>query len=748
MKRNIKLAGLPFFICLFIFSLNARADYVTLDGKPVTQGQMLIASESMDRIKFTSNKPLGTDRFILEKTNAEVEITGVIARVRVQQLFINPYDDRLETVYVFPMPENSAVDRYSFKIGEKVIKGVVKKKEEARKEYEQARNDGRKAGLLEQERPDIFTQSLVNIPPGATVTANIEYVQTLKIDGADYLFSFPMVVAPRYIPGQQASRGNTGRGWANDTDQVDDASRITPVTVPPGMRTGHDVDITVKVEAGMPITNITGVTHELEIVNTSETAAVVKLKNGPIIPNKDFMLEYKVGGDKTMLAFMTHKSETDDGYFSMVIQPKHNVERKEVSPREVIFLLDKSGSMQGMPLNQLKLFSEQVLATLNPQDYFNIFGFSNDLKIFAPNSIEATEANITKGQTFINNLMAGGGTEMLPAVKEVFRSDKRELNMHRYVIMITDALVGNDKKILNYLKKPECSYLRIYPIAMGPAPNNYLIERAAEIGRGFSIRVTNQDNASEMAKRFASKISYPIMTDLNIDWGNLKIKDVLPSPLPDLYADRPLIMIGRYERSGISDVALSGNILNNKIVTKFRLDLPETEKEHDSLPVLWARARIRHLTNKELGNISGETREEITDIGLKYQIVTDYTSFIAVERDIPKNIAKNLITRDVLVAIPEGMEHLFTVKGQQSNQYIPAQRNDKAKSINMESIQQSSPTVVAASKPSTGTYQRSHSSSGGGGSVGILSIIFAPVLILVRLIERRLNKRKINYCNR
>ncbi len=746
--KNKKLINLALFICVFIFGGNALADYVTLDGKPVTQGQMLIASDSMDRLRSSYVQPVNTDRFILNKTNVEVEISGVIARVRVQQLFINPFNDRLETTYVFPLPENSAVDAYSFKIGEKMIKGVVKEKEEARREYEQARNDGRKAGLLEQERPDIFTQSLVNVPPGASVTANIEYVHTLKIDGANYLFSFPMVVAPRYIPGNQAGRSNVGRGWADDTDQVPDASRITPVTVPPGMRTGHDVDITVKVDAGMPITNITGVTHELDIVSSSETMAVVRLKNGPVIPNKDFIFEYRVGGDRTMLAFMTHRSDSDGGYFSMMIQPKHNVERKEVSPREVILLLDTSGSMQGVPLTQLKLFSEQVLATLNPQDYFNICAFSSDLKKLSPDSIEATESNIITGRNYIRNLISNGGTEMLPAIKEILRPDSRELNLHRYVIMITDALVGNDKRILKYLNKPENSHMRIYPVAMGPAPNNYLIERAAEIGRGFSMRVTNQDNAAEMAKRFTSKVSFPIMTDLRIDWGNLKVKDILPSPLPDLYADRPLIIIGRYEKPGVSDVRLTGNILGQKAETKFKVDLPERKKEHDSLPVLWARARVRYLINAEIGNISGETRDEITDIGLRYQIVTDYTSFIAVERDIPKDISKNLITQDVLVAIPEGMEHLFDGKGQSSNQFIPSQKNKSTVHTVTAENQTYRPAVVAANRPSSGSYSTPQRSSGGGGSVGLLSIIFAPFLLVIRLLESRFNRKDKKGLNR
>jgi Ca-activated chloride channel family protein len=735
------------FISTLLLSLTgaggaALADYVTIDGKPVTQGQMLIASASLDKVQPSSSPSTATDQFILRKTETEVEITGVVARVRLRQVFENPYDERLETIYVFPMPENAAVDAYSFRINEKVIKGVVKEKEQARKEYEQAKQEGRKAGLLEQERPDIFTQSLVNIPPRATVVANIEYVHTLKIDGANYLFSFPMVVAPRYIPGQQVNRGNLGRGWADDTDQVPDASKITPQYIPPGMRAGHDIEVTVTIDAGMPIQQITGVTHELATNKTSETTATVTLKNGPVIPNKDFVLEYKVGGQNTMLAALTHKGE-GDGFFSIVIQPKHAVERKEVSPRNIVLLLDISGSMDGTPVNQLRVFSEHVLGTLNPQDKFNIIAFNNDRSTFASQDLEATPENISKGQSFIRGLRSSGGTEMLPAIRQALQPASEEQNTHRYVIMVTDALVGNDTTILNHLNQPQYAHLRVYPVAMGSAPNDYLIQRAAEIGRGFSMRITNEDNAAEIAQRFASKISYPLMTDLSIDWGQLKVKEIIPEPLPDLYADRPLVLIGRYEKAGTAKVKLTGNMMGNKVTSEFDLDLPESNKAHDSLPVLWARARIRQLTNKEIGNISNSTRERIKDLGLEYQIVTDYTSFIAVERDIPGNLSQNLRTQQVLLAIPEGMDHLFDGNAQANGPSVHAQNASNAPIMKpAEQREQAVRPAVPSSTPSrpdSGGYRRS---GGGGGSVGMVSIVLSSLLLAVRSVGIYLNRKK------
>lgn len=747
--------------CLAGAGANAFADYVTIDGKPVTQGQMLIADASLDQVKATSpgTQPV-TDQFILQKTEMEAEITGVVARVRLRQVFQNPYDERLETIYVFPMPENAAVDGYSFRIGEKVIKGVVKEKEQARKEYAQARQEGRKAGLLEQERPDIFTQSLVNIPPRATVVANIEYVHTLQIDGANYLFSFPMVVAPRYIPGQPVNRGNVGRGWADDTDQVPDASRITPQYMPPGMRAGNDIAVTVKIDAGMPIQNITGVTHEIAVQKHSETTATVTLKNGPVIANKDFVLEYKVGGQSTMLATMTHKGDGEDGFFSIVLQPKHNVERKEISPRDMVLLLDISGSMQGVPVSQLKVFAEYLLGTLNPQDRFNIIAFNDNTATFAADCQAATPANISSGQAFVGGLRSTGGTEMLPAIREALKPASEEENPHKYVILVTDALVGNDSSILGYLNRPEFAHLRVYPVAMGSAPNDYLIQRAAEIGRGFSMRITNQDNAAEIAKRFAARISYPIMTDLAIDWGKLKVKDIIPEPLPDLYADRPLVLIGRYEKAGTARVKLTGNIVGQPVVSEFDLELPENENAHDSLPVLWARARIRQLTNKEIGNISRSTRDQITEIGLKYQLVTDYTSFIAVERDVPGDLSKALRTQPVLLAIPEGMEHMFDNASQagQPSRYVQnntapvmARTETPARTINAPgpaSRPGSTPSTAPQRTDTSDTYRSGGSRSsgrswgGGGGSVGMMSVILSGLLLAVRSVSVFRSRKK------
>jgi Ca-activated chloride channel family protein len=641
----------------------ARADYVTIAGRPVTQGQMRVAAPDLERLEAESAgggaRPAEVPRpldFILEETRVEAEISGVLARVRLLQVFRNPYPERLEALYVFPLPEDAAVDGYSFQIGETVVRGVVKEREAARREYEEARDRGRKAALLEEERQNVFSQSVANIPPGGRIHVRLQYAHPVKIDGASYLFRFPMVVAPRYIPGQALARPGVGRGWAQDTDQVPDASRLTPPVLPPGLRSGNDVFIEVKIDAAMPIQKVTPVTHELDITQPSPTAAFVQLRNASTIADKDFVLEYTLAGDEPVLASLTHRrAGSTEGYLALVLQPKRGITTSELAPREVILLLDTSGSMAGSSISQLRIFAQHILERLNPQDAFRIIAFDSGVHPFRKRPLEATPENIASGQEFVRRLGAGGGTEMLPALRHALTSGGGEEGRPRHLLLLTDALVGNDDAILAYLKRPELASVRVFPVAIGAAPNHYLMERAAEIGRGIALHVTNQDNALEMARRLSDKISTPYLTDLEMDWGGAKVRDITPSPLPDLYAGEPLVVLARYEAAGAARLTLTGNLAGTKVTTALDLDLPDEEPEHDALAPLWARRRIGQIWNRDLGSETAKGREEITRLGLEHQLVSRYTSFIAVEETLEAEVLGRLRSEQVPVLLPEGM---------------------------------------------------------------------------------------------
>ncbi|MDB4557799.1 VIT and VWA domain-containing protein [bacterium] len=648
----IKLISIA--VSLLLFANVADAGFSVLSGVPITQGQMRLNEHEFEQVKIAS--PNASPCFILEETRVDVEISGVLARVRVSQVFKNPYSSRLEASYVFPMPENCAVDAYSFQIGERVVIGEVKEKEEARKVYQQARKDGRKAALLEQERANVFTQSIANIPPKSMVVVNIEYVHPLEIDENRCLFRYPMTVAPRYIPGTPKSRPNVGRGWATDTDQVPDASRITTDVLPAGMRNGNDVFVTVKIDGGMPIQNIIPVTHELDIQKTSETEAVVTLKNQSTIADKDFVIEYQLAGENSTLASLVHrKSEETDGYVMLALQPKWSVEPTEITPRQVHLVLDTSGSMNGVAISQLRQFAEHVLDHLNPQDEFQLIAFNNQSRAFRANPVSANSVNIEAGKQFVRGLSAGGGTKLLPALQLALGDECDESTPPRYLFLMSDALVGNDHSILRYIQDAKFQDGRVFPIAFGAAPNDYLINRAAELGRGFSLQVTNQDNAPALASRFNELTSLPYMTDIQIDWGGLSVRDQVPGRLPDLYAGKPLVVLGRFDQAGSRTITLKGNVLGQPVEMKLELELPIQESSHDSIASVWARQRIRQIWNRDVGNETTQGRSEITKLGLSHQLVTQYTSFVAVEKELSEVPEGNLVSEVVPSMMPDGM---------------------------------------------------------------------------------------------
>ncbi|EMI18123.1 von Willebrand factor type A domain-containing protein [Rhodopirellula maiorica SM1] len=724
---------------IFLFSAVAQAGYTVLSGTPVTQGQMRVDEDDFDQLK--ARLPAPSQCFTLKETRVEADISGVLARVRVSQVFKNPYSERLEALYVFPLPENCAVDAYSFQIGERVIVGEVKRKEEARQEYEQARDQGRKAALLEQERANIFSQAVANIPADSEVTVNIEYVHPLEIDEDRYVFRFPMVVGPRYIPGTPLSRPNVGRGWAKDTDQVPDASRITPDFLPEGMRNGNDVFVSVKVDAAMPIQEIVPVTHELDIQQPSETHAVVTLKNQSTIADKDFVIEYRLAGDESTLASLVHReSDADDGYVMLALQPKWSIEPAEITPREVILVLDTSGSMNGPAISQLRLFADHVLDHLNPQDEFRIIAFNNRSNAFRPHPIVANDANVQSAKQFVRNLRASGGTNLLPALQLALGGSADESARPRYMVLMTDALVGNDHSILRYLQKPEFQDARVFPIAFGAAPNDYLISRAAEMGRGFSMQVTNQDNSPEIARRFHELTSQPYMTDLQIDWGGIVVKDLVPSRLPDLYAGKPLIVLGRYDTPASGTITLKGNVLGQAVQMGLALELPQQESAHDSIGPVWARQRIRQIWNRDVGHETPQGREEITELGLKHQLMTQYTSFIAVEKELSEPPQGQLVTETVPVMMPEGMTEQsvgrsrVTTRPAQSNQQStsPVVADTASPPQTYTTPPPAMPATSGPSRPSSaspaphasgGTFRSG--GGGGGGPIGPITAIFS-----------------------
>jgi Ca-activated chloride channel family protein len=589
----------------------------------------------------------------LKHTDVKAEISGFLSRVRVTQEFENPFQEKIEAVYTFPLPQAAAVDEMTMLVGSRTVKGKILRREEAQAVYEAARSNGQVASLLDQERPNIFTQAVANNMPGEKVTVTISYVETLKYEDGSYQFVFPMVVAPRYIPGAATTAG-TG-GTSPNTTQVPDASRITPPITPKGTRAGHDIAVDVTLDAGVPIDELKSSSHEIDVERPNGWSAHVRLKDKDSIPNKDFVLKYDVAGRRVEDALLTTRTDKG-GFFTFILQPPDRVTVEDVTPKEIVFVLDTSGSMSGFPIEKAKESMKLALDGLYPQDTFNLITFAGDTSILFPQPVPATKENMAKAQKFLETREGGGGTEMMKAIKAAL--DPSDAQGHiRIVCFMTDGEVGNDLEIISEVQKHPNA--RVFAFGIGSSVNRFLLDKISEEGRGEVEYVGLNDDGSAAARKFHERVRSPLLTDISVEWGGLAVADVYPKRIPDLFSAKPVVLTGRYTAGGRGVIRLKGKMSGRDFVREIPVELPEAEARHDVLSTLWARTRIDDLMSKDYGGIQqnnahADLKETITQLGLEYGLMTQFTSFVAVEEMVvtdggqPRRI-------DVPIELPEGM---------------------------------------------------------------------------------------------
>ncbi len=613
-------------VCLF-FALAIQAQQITQGGLEAVNSE---------------GKSLGACP--LKHTDVKAEISGFLSRVKVTQEFENDFSEKIEAVYVFPLPSNAAVDDMTMRIGERVIKGKIMKREDAREVYEAAKSNGQITSLLDQERPNIFTQSVANILPGEKITIEISYVETLKYEDGSYEFVFPMTVAPRYIPGNPTAGG---------TDKVPDASKITPPIAK--NRAGHDISIQVKLDAGVPVEKVESKSHQITSAMFSANSYDVNLRTEKTIPNKDFILRYDVAGKKIEDALLTHRGD-NGGYFTLILQPPDKVNTEDVTPKEIVFVLDTSGSMSGFPIEKAKEAMCLALDNLNPYDTFNLITFAGDTSILFEKPVPATSENLQKAQAFLASRNGNGGTEMMKAIKAALEPSDSKQHL-RIVCFMTDGEIGNDMAILGEIKNHPNA--RVFSFGIGSSVNRYLLDKIAEEGNGEAEFVALNDDGSAAAKRFYERVRSPLLTDISIDYGNLQVADVYPKHINDLFSAKPIIIYGRYTGDGSGVIKLKGKSFGREIVREIPVTFPESEPNHDVLATLWARSRIADLMSADYegvqdGNAKSEVKETITNLGIEYRLLTQFTSFVAVEeRVVTDNGQPRKI--QVPVELPKGM---------------------------------------------------------------------------------------------
>ena len=609
----------------------------------------------------------------LKHTDVQADIAGFVARVKVTQTFHNPTKEKIEAVYVFPLPHEAAVDDMTMVIGERKIVGLIKRRAEARSIYEQALLAGQTAALLEQERPNIFTQSVGNIEPGQEVRIEISYVDVLRYDMGTYEFAFPMVVGPRYIPGTPSGStppapkelaGKVSPPVA-DTDRVPDASRISPPVLKPGVRNGHDVSLSISLDAGVPIQNLKSSNHEATIEKGERTAAI-KLSEADSIPNKDFVLRYGVVGKKPEMALLAHtgdysgdRRQLGNGYFMLMIQPKEDERLTKSPPREIIFLCDVSGSMSGEPTAKVIEAMQGMLKLCRPQDTIQVINFASEATKLWDKPVPVNDENIGKALGYSAGFEGRGGTEMLKGVQMAIDEpiDKERL---RIVVMLTDGYIGNEAEIIEHVGKHCGDQIRFWCVGIGSAPNMFLVDGVAKQGGGMGKQLGLADESQPLVQEIMTRIQRAQLAKLKIDWGDLKVSETYPAKLPELWAGRPVIVYGRYaqpenvnEAVIATTVNVSGNVEGEDVSWPVKVDLPREQAKNDVLAKVWARQKIEDLMQQTFYQGSPAVEEMVTGIALDYKLMSQYTSFVAVDTSKPAQTGEAAkMPRRMLVPVP------------------------------------------------------------------------------------------------
>lgn len=619
------------------------------------KNQKLLTQDSGSLAAITpAGKPLGTCP--LKHTDVQASVSGFVSRVTVKQTFTNPFKEKIEAIYTFPLAESGAVDEMLMKVGTRTIRGSIKKREEAKEIYERAKAQGQVASLLDQERTNIFTQSVANIKPGESIEITIRYVELLAYDSGNFSFVFPMVVGPRFIPGEPV--GKQGTGMAPDTTRVSDASRITPPITPQGTRAGHDVSLALTIDAGVPIANISSKLHEVDVKKVGDRKARVQLKDEATIPNKDFVLSWQVASDKLQSGYLTYK-DGEKGFLTLMIMPPKRVTREQAQPKEMIFLIDCSGSQSGAPLEKAKETMAYVLDHMNAQDTFQVIAFSDHLDILFDKPQIANESMRQQARQFVSRLSANGGTWMAPAVEKAcgIPADKHRL---RIVTFMTDGYVGNDFEIIGLVKKLR-DKSRWFPFGTGNSVNRMLIDMMAREGGGEAEYVLLNSSGAEVGRKFYERIASPVLTDVKISFGGLDVIDVYPKEVSDVWAEKPLYIKTRYGKPGSGTVTISGFAGGKPYSEKLSVTLPAKETDNAVLSSVWARSRVDDLMSKDWfgaqqGSVRDEIKQDIIKTALTYHIMTQYTSFVAVEEKTVTS-GGQLKTVTVPVEMPDGVSY-------------------------------------------------------------------------------------------
>jgi Ca-activated chloride channel family protein len=573
----------------------------------------------------------------LKSTSARVNVTGVIAQVEVTQVYQNRGTTPIEAVYVFPASTRAAVHGMRMTIGERVIIAKIEKRDKAREEYGAAKQQGKRASLLEQERSNVFTMNVANIMPGDVIKTELMYSELIVPEDGTYSFVYPTVVGPRNPMGADPAT----HGWVGNPH------------LPSGMKEPYRFDIQVQLRSPIPLKAVSSPSHQVKVTYPSPKAASVELTE-PGGGNRDFVLSYKLRGDQIQTGTLVY-DQGGEKFFLMMMEPPQRVAPSEVVPREYVFVLDVSGSMNGYPLWTAKQLMKDLLSNLKPSEYFNVVTFAGQAGVLSPRSLPATVANVQQALGSVESLSGGGGTNLMDALRTSYALPRPTgQSMSRSVVVITDGYVAVEPQAFRFIRK-RLGEANLFSFGIGSSINRGLIEGMARAGMGSPFVVLRGSEAPSMAAKFREYIESPLLTNVQLSFQGLDVYDVIPQKLPDLMAQRPLIAFGKYRGAGQGTIEVVGSQASGAFKQQVLLDTGAASAQNRPLRSLWARSWVEELMDQHaaLGGAQS-TERAVTHLGLKYGLLTQFTSFVAIDSQVANTQGGAVTVRQPL-PMPQGV---------------------------------------------------------------------------------------------
>jgi Ca-activated chloride channel family protein len=610
-------------------------------GRRVTEGTLL----------WRSAHQLAAVPAPLLATDVEMRVTGMVVRATVRQRFTNPSDAWAEGIYVFPLPEDGAVDHLRMQVGDRVVEGIIQERTAAKAAYTQARQEGKRASLVEQERPNVFTTSVGNIPPGAAIAIEIEYQQAARYDAGQFAMRFPMVVGPRYIPGA-ADIGRSGTGRVADTDAVPDASRITPPVQDPAHGAINPVTLRIELDPGVPLAGVESPSHAIVTRPRSAGRYEIELEQVSVPADRDFQLVWTpVAGAAPAAAALTEHRGDEVFALLMVMPPAETTLEGDRLPREVVFVLDQSGSMGGASIEQARAALTLALARLRPDEHFNVIRFNHRTDRLFAHAQPADRRNLAAAQRYVAAIRADGGTEMLPALQLALDGAERADRL-RQVVFLTDGAVGNEARLFQVIRE-RLGDSRLFTVGIGSAPNSHFMREAARLGRGTFTYIGSPAAVQETMTALLRKLESPALADVQLELPGAADAEVL-GPIPDLYVGEPIVVAAR-ARMLPSEAVVRGRFGS----TPWESRVPLRQAAPGAgLSVHWARAKIATLLDqRRAGAPDDDVRHAVLDVALRHHLVSAYTSLVAIDAT-PARAGDAALARHALATnLPHGWEY-------------------------------------------------------------------------------------------